>query len=105
VKSNEQLQQALNLAQQAEQIYARVKHEMQTVLGRLEDELQAIRAALQRGERRIAQLSERGPSEELTAGEELCSSAEQTVGMARAAATFEDALRYLREARNLLTRS
>lgn len=105
VKSNEQLQQALNLAQQAEQIYARVKHEMQTVLGRLEDELQAIRAALQRGERRIAQLSERGPSEELTAVEELCSSAEQTVGMARAAATFEDALRYLREARNLLTRS
>jgi len=98
------LQQAVNAAQQAEQLYARVEHQMGSALRRLDDELKAATGALAKVRRRADELRAAGASDELTALDAQCASAERALQMADAATTFEDALRHIRGAREALVR-
>ena len=102
VSASDQLQQAVNAAQQAEQLFARVEHQVDGALRRLNEELRAVTVVLGRAKRRADELRQTGPSEELTALEAQCAAAERAVQMAEAATTFEDALRHLRAARDAL---
>ena len=77
---------------------------MESALSRLDEELRTATTALERGRRRMEQMRDQGPSEELTALEELGANAKNAIETARNAKTFEDALRYLRDANNVLTR-
>ena len=102
VTATDQLQQAVNAAQQAEQLFARTEHQMEGVLRRLDDELRTVAVAQERARRRVDELREAGASEELVALEAQCAAAERAVEMATAATTPEDALRHLRAARAAL---
>ena len=102
LSANNLLQQAVSTAQPAEQTYARVEYQMESALGRLDRELQKVDVALERGRRLANELREEGPSEELSEQEGINARAERAIEIARAATTFEDALRYVREADNAL---
>lgn len=109
VQANNQLQLAVNAAQQAEQLYGLVEHRIDSATRRLNEEFREATAALRRGRHRAKQLREQSPdgqghTEESLAIEELCARATRTIEVALEAATFEDALRYLRDAGNMLTR-
>lgn len=102
-KANNQIQQAVNTAQEAEEIFARTEKQMSNALRRLDDELRAADAHLERGKDQVDLLKEEGLTEESTATTELCARAARTVQMALSSSTFEDALRHLRDAKNMLT--
>jgi hypothetical protein len=109
VTACDQVQQAVNAAQQAEQLYARVERQMDSAVRRLDDEYRAVVNGQRRIQSRAEALRARdsspeGSSEELAALDELNASVERALQMAEATATFEDALRYLRDARALLGR-
>ena len=102
MSAGDQLQQAVSVAQQAEQLFARVERQMDSALGRLDSELKAVVSALERAKRRAERIRKEGPSEELTDLEARCAAAERAIALAEAATTFEDALRHLRAARESL---
>lgn len=110
MEASNQLQEAVNAAREAEQIHVRIEHQMRSALRRLNEGLRAVTSALERRQRRADRLREEGPtatqdvSETLATLEQVCASATRVLGMARDSTTFEDALRHLQEARNVLSR-
>mgnify|MGYP005844342297 CR=1 FL=1 len=99
-----QMQRAVNSAERAAQTYARLEHEIDTALARLDDELAEINTALLRGQRRAEQLQKEGHDPEADHLLARCEAATRIVEMAQQASSFEDALRHLREASNRLAR-
>jgi len=104
VQSNNQLQQAANAAQQAEQLYTLAERQMGQAVKRLDDEYRTAAQALDRGRTRVEQLAQDGPSDQLAALEELVSAAEVDLDLATRSTSFEEALRHIRDAANMLTR-
>ncbi|MBC7235290.1 MAG: hypothetical protein H5T69_05570 [Chloroflexi bacterium] len=109
VRANNELQQAVNAAQQAEQLYALAEHQVQSALRRLDDESRVATTALETARQRARALRQRAadgdPVEDRAElVEEMCNQAAQALQAAQEASTFEDALRHLREASNLLAR-
>ncbi|OGO04064.1 MAG: hypothetical protein A2Y73_08650 [Chloroflexi bacterium RBG_13_56_8] len=102
--ASDQLQRAVNAAERAEQLHSRTEHQVSSALTRLDEELYEVVSALERCERRADQLGERGMPEEAIKIEALCRRAERNVEMAKSATTFEDALAYLRESKEILSR-
>ncbi len=100
--ANDQLQRACNTAQQAEDLFARIERQMASGLQRLNQELAGVTKALERGQRRAAVLREAGPSPELSALEERLAEAQRALELAHGATTFDDALRHLRTAADIL---
>lgn len=102
VQASNLLQQALHAAQEAESSYSRLYHQVDTALRRLQEESRVIESSLERGRRRADQLRAQGMSAELAALEEYYASAMRIRAVAQNATSVEDALRHLREARDLL---
>ncbi|MFH1084706.1 MAG: hypothetical protein V1772_02935, partial [Chloroflexota bacterium] len=102
--ANDRLQRAVNAAIQATQLYASLHTEMQTALKRLDADADSLEANLARAQRRVEQLREQGDEVEARTWDEACASATRQLEMARAAANYEDALRYLREGLNHIGR-
>jgi hypothetical protein len=100
----DQLQRALNGAQQVEQSYASIEHQLRSALRRLDEEHRALSSSLERGQARAVQLQEQGLDEDAAAVAAACASAQRFGEMAQQSILFEDALRYLREARHALGR-
>ncbi len=100
--AGEQLQRACNTAQQAEDLLARIERQMAGGLQRLNQELAGVTKALERGRRRVAALREAGPSPELNMLEERLAEAQRALELARASTTFDDALRHLHTAVDIL---
>jgi hypothetical protein len=98
------LQQALNAVQQATQGYTRVGRQMGNAIGRLNEEYDAVMAGQTRLQQHAEEQRALGPSEELAALDNTLAAVERTVRMAENGATFDDILRYLREARAMLSR-
>ncbi|MHB0857182.1 MAG: hypothetical protein ACYC5M_06380 [Anaerolineae bacterium] len=101
----EQMQRAVNAADQAEQLFARAERQISAAILRLDGELRDVTSALQRTRRRAENLHSAGATDELAALEGLCESARQCIESAQAADAFEEALRWLRQARNTLARA
>lgn len=99
-----ELRRALNIGQEAQQTYAGTEQQLRSALERLNREFRAATGELDRVQRRAGQLRQQGPSEELEAMDERIASAMSLVSMAQNAATFEDALRHLRESQEELGR-
>ena len=113
LQANNELQQAVNIAQQAEQLYALAEHQVQNALRRLQEEQRAANMALAQGLQRARELRAQGDDGELEdpswqdrieAAETLCQEARRSLQAAQSTTTFEDALHRLREATNLLAR-
>jgi chromosome segregation ATPase len=100
-----ELQRALNVGQEAQQIYVGTEQQLRSALDRLNREFRAATAELDRAQRRAGQLRQQGPSEEVDALDERIASAMSLVSMAQNAATFEDALRHLRASQEELGRA
>lgn len=100
-----EMQRAVNLGQEAQQIYAGSEQQLRSALDRLNREFRAATNDLDRAQRRANQLRQVGPSEELDALDERISSAMSLVSMAQNASNFEDALRHLTAAQEELARS
>lgn len=98
------LQRAVNAALQAEQLYSRVEHQMQSALRRLDDELRGLHAGIDRARKQADALRERGEDEEAVDIERACEGAERGIELAYESGTFEEALRRLRDARSALGR-
>ncbi|MFP3895587.1 MAG: hypothetical protein ACLFV5_01950 [Anaerolineales bacterium] len=101
-EANNRLQEAVNAAQNAEEMYRRTVNQMERALRQLSDELQAAERRLGRGRDRVQSLQQEGSPKAAEETSEVCDRAERRVEMATSASTFEDALRHLREARNIL---
>ena len=104
LEASNRLRRATSAARNAEQAYARMERQRRGALRRLDDELKAVNAALAREEREGERLREEEDLEGLAAVEEHCASVGRLVDMAQASTTFEDALRHLRDARDMLAR-
>jgi hypothetical protein len=101
----DQMQRAVNAALQAEQLYARVEHQMQSAMRRLGDELRALQAGIDKARRQADDLRERGEEDEAAEVERACEAAERGIELAYESGTFEEALRRLRDARGALGRA
>jgi len=101
----DQMQRAVNAALQAEQLYARIEHQMQSALQRLEDELRGLQASLDRAQGRAEEVRQEGEDDEAAELEMACEAAERGIELAYESGTFEDALRCLRDARDTLNRT
>lgn len=99
-----QMRRAVNTAQEAQQIYHGVEQQLTSAQDRLNREFRAANADLDRAQRRAGQLRSQGQSDALRALEARCAAATSLIGMAQNAATFENALRHLREAQEELAR-
>lgn len=104
VEAADRLQRAIHSAEEAEAAYLQIRREVESALRRLDDELAEIQTALLRAQRQVEQLTEQGLGGEADAILDLASRARELVGQARAASTFEEALRHLRDAKNWLAR-
>lgn len=100
-----EMQRAINIGQEAQQIYAGSEQQLRSALDRLNREYRGVTNDLDRAQRRANQLRQEGPSEELEALDERISSAMSLVSMAQNASNFEDALRHLTAAQEELGRS
>lgn len=100
-----EMQRAINIGQEAQQIYAGSEQQLRSALDRLNREFRAATNDLDRAQRRANQLRQEGPSEELDALDERISSAMSLVSMAQNASNFEDALRHLTAAQEEMGRS
>jgi hypothetical protein len=94
----------VNTAQKAEESHRRIESQMGRALRQLDEELHAVNRRLRRGRDRAAALEEEGAPGEAEDTIEICNRAERRIEMAMSASTFEDALRHLREARDILAR-
>jgi chromosome segregation ATPase len=103
-EASNQLQEAVNTAQKAKELYGHIENQMERALRQLDEEFRAVNKRLTRGRDRAATLEEEGASGEAEDIIEICDRGERRIEMATSASTFEDALRHLREARNILTR-
>jgi len=101
----DQMQRGVNAALQAEQLYTRVEHQMQSAMRRLGDELRSLQAAINKGRRQVDELRERGQEDDADAIERACEAAERGIELAYESVTFEEALRRLRDARDALGRA
>lgn len=99
------MQQAVNLAQQAEQAYGRLQYQMSTSMARLDEELGVVAGRLEKQQRLADQLRQLGQSEQLTTLDAHNERIEALIEMARSARTLDDALRHLREASDMLDES
>ncbi|MHB1318760.1 MAG: hypothetical protein ACYCYF_09105, partial [Anaerolineae bacterium] len=99
-----EMRRALNIGQEAQQIYAGTEQQLRSALDRLNREFRSATAELDRAQRRAGLLRQQGPSDELEALDERIASAMSLVSMAQNSATFEDALRHLRESQEELGR-
>jgi hypothetical protein len=99
------MQDAVNLAQQAEQTYGRLQYQMSTVLARLDEELGVVAGRLEKQQRVADQLRELGRSQELAALDDHNERIEALIDMARSAKGLDDALRHLRDASDALDES
>ncbi|MEA3408164.1 MAG: hypothetical protein U9R48_08815 [Chloroflexota bacterium] len=103
-EANNELQEAVNTAQKAQELYGRVESRMSRALRQLNDELRAVERRLARGYDRVQSLQKDGLPDDATEISEICDRAERRIEMATSASSFEDALRHLREARDILAR-
>ncbi|MHB1294074.1 MAG: coiled-coil domain-containing protein [Anaerolineae bacterium] len=103
--ATEQMQRAVNAADQAEQLFARAERQVSAAILRLDGELRDVTTALQRARRRAESLRAAGATDELAALEELCNSTQQCIESAERAGAFEEALRWLRQAHNTIARA
>ncbi|MGM0400320.1 MAG: hypothetical protein ACQEQT_03360 [Chloroflexota bacterium] len=103
-EANNQLQEAVNTAQKAKETYRRIGNQMERALRQLNDELRNVKKRLGRGRDRIQNLQEEGSPDAAQEIGEVCDRAERRIEMATSASTFEDALRHLREGRDILAR-
>ncbi len=99
-----QMQRALNSAQEAQVVYAASQQQLGSALERLNREFRAATTELERVQRQAGQLRPEGPSEALNRLDERAASATGLISMAQNATSFEDALRHLRAAQETLTR-
>jgi hypothetical protein len=102
VQALDELNKGVDAAERAEQLYSRVQRQMVSALRHLGDALRVLNRGVDRRQRQVAQLRERGDTEAAARLEAECVRAEQTADLAQGASSFEDALRYLRDASNAL---
>lgn len=102
VQANQLLEQAIALADQALEAYARERAEAEDVLDRIEDSYQSVAKMYDAGVRHAAELRSQGPSPELTALEERLDAARRDLDAARAAASIDEAMQRLQLAQDLL---
>ena len=100
-----QMRRAVKMAEEAAQIYQGMEQQLRSAQDKLNREFRAASADLDRAQRRAGELRQQGASEALHGLEERCASATGLISLAQSAATFEDALRHLREAQEDLARS
>jgi len=98
------LQRGVNAALQAEQLYARVEHQMQSALRRLNEELRALSSGLDKARRQADDLRARGEEDEAAELERALDGVERGIALAHESGAFEEALRRLRDARTTLER-
>jgi len=98
------LQRAVTAAGEAERLYGDLHSEMTRALSRLDREWQIASTKLGRAARRQRSLEERQHPDEARETAAVCDSARRAMELARAATTFEDAFRHLRDAHNHLLR-
>ncbi|MGC9358867.1 MAG: hypothetical protein ACP5G7_00630 [Anaerolineae bacterium] len=98
------LQRAVTAAGEAERLYGDLHSEMTRALSRLDREWQIASTKLGRAARRQHSLEERQHPEDAREIAAVCDSARRAMELARAATTFEDAFRHLRDAHNHLLR-
>lgn len=98
------MQRAVTAAGEAARLYADLQSEMDRALGRLEREWQIASTKLGRAVRRQRNLEERQHAAAAREVAALCDSARRAMELARAATTFEDAFRHLRDAHNHLAK-
>lgn len=101
-EANNQLQEAVNTAQKAEETYRRIGNQMERALRQLNDEFRAVDRRLGRGRDHAQTLQEEGSPDEAAEITDICDRAQRRIEMAASASTFEDALRHLREGRDIL---
>jgi hypothetical protein len=95
-EATNQMQRAVNMAQQAEQHYERVERQIASAIRRLDEEHRSVQNNIRRAEREAETLRQEGSLDELRSLEETLSNARHAIDLARGATTFEDALRHLR---------
>jgi len=100
----DEMRRALSVGQEAHQVYSGTEQQLRSALDRLNKEFRAITSALDRTQRRAGQIRQDGPSEELDVLDECIAQSMSALSMAQNAASFEDALRYLREAQDIIER-
>lgn len=99
-----QMRRAVRLVEEAVQIYQGMEQQLRSAQDKLNREFRAASADLDRAQRRAGELRQQGASEALRGLEERCASAMGLISLAQSAATFDDALRHLREAQEDLAR-
>jgi len=97
-EATNQLQRAVNMAQQAEQHYERIERQIASAMRRLDEEHRGVQNDIRKAEREAETLRQEGSLDELHSLEETLSNARHAIDLARGATTFEDALRHLRAA-------
>ncbi|MBN1399352.1 MAG: hypothetical protein JXA74_00860 [Anaerolineae bacterium] len=100
----DQLRRALQMIERAEAEYEAIERRMRTGLRRLDGDLRSVTTALARSQREFERLEAGGALDRAAATSTRCVEAERAVERARGAATFEEVLRHLREAGDLLAR-
>jgi len=98
------MQRAVTAAGEAARLYGDLHSEMTRALGRLERAWQIASTKLGRAVRRQRSLEERQRPDDAREVAAVCDSAQRAMELARAATTFEDAFRHLRDAQNHLLR-
>jgi len=102
VAAADALQQAIGAAEEAKELFGRVERQMSSALRRLDDELRAVNRGLDRASRQADEARRQGNQGAAAALETAQSDAQRFVQAAANAATLDDALRNLREARKAI---
>ncbi len=101
-EAGDALQQARKAAEEADDLFEAVERQMASALRRLDDELRAVNRSLERAARQMDQARDRGDQASQTILDTAQSDAQRLVQAAVGSATFEEALRNLRDARKAI---
>ena len=102
VEAHNALQQGLSAAQQALQLYRRAERQILSGLRRLDGERRRLEGALGTQEQAAEKLRQQGDMDGATKVYEVIRDVRQLIRTAENAASFEDALRHLRQGENRL---
>ncbi len=101
----QEMKNAANLLEQAEQAHGRLEYQMSSAVQRLDGELEQVSARLEKQQRIADQVRELGETDQLATLDARNAHVQGLVDMARSATTVDDALRHLREAHEVLSES
>ena len=101
-EAGDTMRQAAEAALEAENLFDRVERQMAGALRRLDDELRAVDKGLERAARQAATARGQGDQEALSTLDTLQADAQRLVQAAVGSSTFDEVLRYLRDARKAI---